>query len=250
MALPHLVQTLLSTLVFAAIFFFGARIRLPCEGRRYYRRAVSFSAGVALAYVFLDLLPEINASRKLLLKDIPEGTSVLADFWVYVAMLCGFLFFYGLHTVLAFSRESGQCEGDCHSTNWPYLLRICGFSLYVWLVTYLQVHSIEELRGPVIFYTIAMGMHLFLIEYALRREHGAVYAKAGKNILAIAAILGWAIGVLVVMPASVVITLTSIVAGGVIMNTMIMEMPREQESRFAYLLAGVLVYGVLILSVK
>ena len=171
-------------------------------------------------------------------------------FTIAAAVLCGFVYFYGQHQALARSSKREVQARAGQVSNWLYHFQICGFAVYVWLVTYLQVNSIEEVQGSTLFYTIAMGMHFFLIEYALKREQGAMYSKTGKNILAAAALLGWGVGVFFVMSVPVVITLMSFVAGGIIMNTMMLEMPREQESRFLYFLAGVFLYSGLIFLCK
>jgi hypothetical protein len=60
--------TVLATLgvatIFAAIFYAQTWRQWPKKGQRGYRRVVSFSAGMAVAHVFVHLLPEIAAASE------------------------------------------------------------------------------------------------------------------------------------------------------------------------------------------
>jgi len=93
-----------------------------------------------------------------------------------------------------------------------------------------------------------MGLHFLSIDHALRREHGSHYEGAGKNILALAALAGWSVGMLAEIPKPIVITLLGFVSGAIVMNSMIMELPREKEGKFgAFLLGGIFYTGLLLL---
>jgi hypothetical protein len=57
-------ETLVSTLIFASIFFAGPSLRLILETKKGYRRIVSLSSGIAIAYVFMNFLPEFGRLGK------------------------------------------------------------------------------------------------------------------------------------------------------------------------------------------
>jgi len=122
------------------------------------------------------------------------------------------------------------------------------FFLYIWLVTYLRVNSIEEVHGSSLFYTIGMAFHFLIIDYSLRREYEDLYLKKVKNFLAAAPLLGWTVGMLVVFRITFIIPMMSFVAGGIIMNTMVMEMPRDEENRFSYFLMGAVLFAAAIIA--
>ncbi|MCJ7500778.1 hypothetical protein MUP29_11040 [bacterium] len=242
------IEPLLSALLYSAIFYFGSRIPMPREGERFYRRVISLSAGVGVAYVFLGLLPELNVAREILLESAEPHTMLFEQYRVYLGALSGFIAFYGVHHLLALTSKGTIDEGVWRAGNWPFLLYVSVFFLYVGLVTYFKVNSLEEVHGSRDFYTIAMGFHLFLIDYSLRREYGELYLKRVKNVLAAAPLLGWMVGMYVIFPVTVVIPLAGVIAGGIIMNTMLMEMPRDTQSRFPYFLMGAVLFSAVILA--
>ena len=239
--------SLLSALAFSVIFFFGSRIHLPGEGEQYYRRTVSLSAGVGVAYVFLELLPELSVAQEVLRRSAEPSTLLFEKYRVYLGALTGFVFFYGAHHIMALVSKDAVEEKVWRAGNWPFLLYVSVFFFYVWLVTYLRVNSLEEVHGSKVFYSVAMAFHFILIDYSLRREYGELYLKRVKNALAIAPILGWLVGIYVVLPVTVVIPMISFVSGGIVMNTMILEMPRENESRFLYFFLGAAIFGSFIM---
>lgn len=53
-------STLAASAVFAWLFWGRPPWRMPAKGQRGYRRIISFSGGMAVAYVFVHLLPEIG----------------------------------------------------------------------------------------------------------------------------------------------------------------------------------------------
>ena len=62
--------------------------------------------------------------------------------------LLGFIVFYGLENLVAWSRE--RVEPDDRGRDWTnpvYLLHVGGFALYAWLVTYLVMELPTEKDG-------------------------------------------------------------------------------------------------------
>jgi hypothetical protein len=96
-------------------------------------------------------------------------------------------------------------------------------------------------------YAVAMGFHFLLLEHSLRREHKSTFDRAGRYVLAIAPLAGWIMGVAMDLPKSVVITLLGIISGAIIMNTLIMELPKEKEGKFWPFLVGGILYGAILL---
>jgi hypothetical protein len=129
------------------------------------------------------------------------------------------------------------------------MLHIGGFALYAGLISYLMVRSIEERAIPVLLYGIAMGLHFLSTGHSLHREHARMYDVCGRWALALAVPAGWVCGVLVELPKQVAITLLGLVSGGVVMNSMIAELPGERDGRFVPFSIGAAAYAVLLLFV-
>jgi ABC-type sulfate transport system permease subunit len=60
---------LVAALVFSAVFLFGSDALIPGSIRHHRRKVLSFGAGVTIAYVFVHLLPELEAARAALLRN-------------------------------------------------------------------------------------------------------------------------------------------------------------------------------------
>jgi len=104
--------------------------------------------------------------------------------------------------------------------------------------------------SPLALYTAAMGLHFLAMDYALSREHGKLYERVGRKVLAAASLLGWMIGTVAELPQPGVVVLFGFVAGAVMMNSMIMELPREKEGKLGSFLLGGLIYTALILLLR
>jgi hypothetical protein len=242
------IATLAAAFLFTAIFLFGGKLHKPAWISRHHRKALSFGAGVSVAYVFIHLLPELAAARDVF-SEITEHLSLpFPEHRVYLSAMLGFIVFYGLDHMVAWSRKTGAVSAsDKSSGDTIFWLHIGGFSVYVWLVSYLMVRSIEEETIPIALYAVAMGFHFLLLEHSLRHEHASTFDRAGRYVLAIAPLAGWIMGVAMDLPKSVVITLLGIISGAIIMNTLIMELPKEKEGKFWPFLLGGILYGAILL---
>lgn len=238
------IETLAAAILFASIFYFGARLRIPGTGQRYHRRILSFAAGVSIAYVFIHLLPELENAKNVFLRETAHRSLPFPEYRVYLSAMMGFMLFYGIEHMVV-HRKSPEAK-----TGGPvFMLHIGGFAAYAWLISYLLVRSIGEGGVSIALYAVAMGLHFLSIDHALRREHGLLYEGTGKNVLALAALAGWSVGMLAELPKPMVITLLGIVSGAIIMNSMIMELPKEKEGKFASFLIGGIFYTVLLFLV-
>jgi len=245
------IENLVSALIFAAIFLFGGALRLPERG--HHRSLLSFGAGVSVAYVFVNLFPELESARIVFARSTAYISLPFRDLGVNLAAMVGFLIFYALENMVVWSKTSGgkkiwRRTGSGASP--IFWLHILGFAVSVWLVSYLRIRNIDEGTVPLALYTVAMGFHFLAGDYALSREHGRLYNRVGRKVLAASAILGWAVGTLAELPQPGVVILFGFVAGAVIMNSMIMELPREKEGRFGAFLLGGIIYTALILMLR
>ncbi|TFG48239.1 MAG: hypothetical protein E4H40_05005 [Candidatus Brocadiia bacterium] len=244
----NIIETFCIAVVFAAIFLFGENLHIVY--RTHKRRALSAAGGAAVAYVFIHFLPELALAGDTFV-EITAGRSLpMPEYRVYLAALMGFILFYGLEHMVHWSGQSGRREKAGYGISDPiFLLHTGGFALYAGLISYLMVRGIDEKSVPILIYGIAMGLHFLSIDHSMHHEHGSMYDKFGKWILAVAALAGWACGILTEFPKPVVITMLGLVSGGVVMNSMIVELPGEKDGRFLYFCAGAAAYSILLFFV-
>ena len=241
------VEPLLAVVVFAAIFLGGGVLHARCSPRT----AISLGAGVSTAYVFVHLLPELSEAGEAFVEATAHMNLPLPELRVYGAALAGFLVFYGLEHLVTWSRESAAGRGDDREAP-PAVVRlhIGGFAAYVGLVSYLMVRGVTGRPAPIALYAVAMGLHFLGVDHALHREHGAAYDRAGRFVMAGAALAGWGVGALFELPRPAVITGLGIVSGGVVMNGMVMELPGEKDGRFWAFVVGAVSYAGLLALVR
>jgi hypothetical protein len=243
------IETLTAALAFAAVFLFGQRLAVTRKGWR--RASVSAGAGAAVAYVFVHLLPDLEeAGRTFVQATAGQAWRVswLAESHVHLAALAGFVVFYGLEHLVAWSGRTTPTEepGGAKERS-VFLLHVGGFAVYAALVSYLMVRGIGLARASIALYAVAMGLHFLSVDHALLREHGPLYLRRGRFILAGAALAGWACGLLAEIPKPLLCDLLGLVSGGVIMNSMITELPREKEGKFWPFLLGAFAYAAIML---
>jgi len=232
-------------LLFAVVFLAGGRIHPLQPFVRDRRSAISLGAGVSIAYVFVHLLPELHLARMELVEAVKaplpfEGAAI------YFLALLGFLLFYGLDHLRERVRESAEEEGHAGLS---FKLHVGGFAAYVGLMAYLLVQDPQERLALMALYAVTIAIHLLGVDHSLREEHGLAYERTGRYVLAGMSLLGWALGLFWTLPAPVPALLVAFIAGAIIVNSAIMELPSDKDGRFLPFLTGGLVYGALMLFV-
>lgn len=241
------IRSLVASLLFAAIFLRGGRLHLITSERA----ALSAGAGVSTAYVFVRMLPELSDAGRVFVTASAGRDLPAPELRVYASALVGFLLFYGLQNLVVWSHAHGAQQRAGRVGLRPImLLHIGGFAMYASLVSYLLVRGITEEPPRMALYAVAMGLHFLGVNRSLRCEHGAAYDRVGRYILAGAVLAGWGAGMLMQFPQPVVITGLGFVSGGVVMNSMVMELPGDQEGHFWPFFGGALSYAGLLALVR
>jgi hypothetical protein len=234
-ALDDSVEPLGLAVLFAAIFAGAGRVRLPPALARREREIISFFAGSSLAYVFVRLLPEIETAKAVLKlprhPPLPSG-----PYLVSLAALGGCILFFVLGRL-------GQGD-DRHRRD---RIRLAIFAVYVALVSYARIALIEHGALPTLLFAVAMGTHFVALDHALARDLGPPYRRRGRYVLAGASLLGWAVGASEAVRPPAMLLLFGFVAGAVIANTLIEELPDAAEARLGPFLAGSLLYALILL---
>jgi hypothetical protein len=236
------IPSLAGPLVLAAIFLGGAVVHAASP-----RVALSVGAGVSTAYVFVYMLPELSEAGAAFVTATADRALPAPRLRVYGAALVGFLVFYGLEHMVAGSGERRTRDETGRESLRPVVfVHIGGFASYVWLVSYLMVRGITNEPVPIVLFTVAMGLHFLGINHSLRREHGAAYDHIGRFVLAGAVLLGWLVATLTEVATPVIITGLGLVSGGVVMNSLLMELPTDQDRRFWPFALGAIGYAALL----
>ncbi len=204
-------------------------------------------SGVSVAYVFVHVLPDLSAAQA----EFRESVAVLLaiEHHVYIMALLGMMAFYGLERAAKVSRQQSMDEGEGDATQpGVFWLHMVSFGLYNALIGYLLMHREEPGALNLITYAIAMALHFVVNDYSLWEDHKRSYDHIGRWILSGAVVFGWVIGTQTMISRAFTAVLFAFLAGGVILNVLKEELPKERESQFWMFALGAIGYSGLLLA--
>lgn len=206
----------------------------------------SFAGGLAVAYVFLHLLPELAEGNEAIgeaLSDVVEPTPLL-DLGIFLVALAGFAAFYGLDR-LARLRAAHSAGGQ--EAVGIYWLHLGAFMVYNGLITYTMALRLRTGVAFAVLFVIAMGLHFVLTDRSLEEHYPRRFAGGGRVLLGLALLAGWALNALFAPTSTVVVALlTALLGGSVLLNVFKEELPPTGRSSYRWFLAGLVLYAALL----
>ena len=256
-----LIGALVIAVVLAALHLAAPHIRrLPFVPER---ATASFAGGLAVAYVFLHLLPEIAEGNEAIGEVLSEQLepTPLTDLGIFLVALAGFAAFYGLQRLAdrrapAPSRTAvpvgGGGAGEAATGREPeppgvYWLHLGSFMVYNALITYTMALRLRTGVAFAVLFTIAMGLHFVLTDRSLEEHYPRRFARSGRLLLAGALLAGWLLDVLFAPTSTVVVALlTALLGGSILLNVFKEELPATGRSSYRWFLAGLVLYAGLL----
>jgi hypothetical protein len=227
---------ILAAFVLAGIHVLADRLKL--SGLRPQMGWLSGASGVSVAFVFLLLLPELAARQEVFAAMPALG---FLDHHVWLIALVGLVAFYGVeHWMLAHGK--GRPEAS-HGAFWGH---IGIFAIYNVVIGYLLFNPHPDVVEHVLVYAAALGLHLLIIDTAMRRHHAERYHRFGRWVMAAAVLVGAAAGVVADVHDGLVAAALAILAGGIVLNALKEELPEEREGRVVPFAAGALALAAVI----
>jgi len=200
------------------------------------RQAASFAGGVAVAYVFLHMLPELvegNATVGRVLSRVEHLTPLL-DLGIFMVALLGFTLYYGLELLAQKAAvKSPEAEGKV------YALHLGMYCLYNFLITYTMPLRVQTGLVYALIFTVAMALHFILSDRNFNRHFPKRFSLGGRLILLGSLAAGWVVTALTdpidVMAVSLMIAFLS---GSILYNVFKEELPGERNSSYACFTLG------------
>jgi hypothetical protein len=209
------------------------------------RRWISAAAGVSVAYVFVDILPELAAQNETLRRV--AGEFLFAEQRIYLLALLSFVVMYGIEHIVLTRRERQREAAGRKERDPVYWLHIAGFAAYSALIGYLLVERSERGHVALAVYALAMAIHFLVVNHALAEEHGDVYRRHGRWVLAGSVTAGWALGVAAPLSEIAFARLFALLAGGVVITSLQSELPDDRRGRFWPFCLGAALFAVVLL---
>ncbi len=234
----------IAALVLAILHIFAGKIRFLQGFPR--SKWLSAAGGVAVAYVFMHVLPELEEWQK----TFEEGSSLtFLKHHLYLVALLGLSIFYSLERAAKLSRASDkESEGE---KKYPriYWLHITSFAVYNALIGYLLIHrDTGGLLGLGLF-VVAMGLHFIVNDYGLYEHYRERYTHNGRWLISLSIIGGWLVGLVAEISEIRLAVIFAFIAGGVILNVLKEELPEQRKSNFWAFFVGVVFYSFLLILI-
>ena len=201
---------------------------------------ISASAGVAIAYVFVDILPLLASQQAKLLATPHTGWLRYLEHHVYLVAMAGFAF----HYLIAMSRgASAGARADVQRDRDGSLTAytsVASLLIYAFLIGYLIGEKWDHGGQPGLIFAVAMALHFLGLNHLAYEEAPHAYLRWLRYQLAGVTVLGWLLGIGTRVSDQVFLMGFSFLAGGIIVVAMSVELPRlrPQSRDFGAFLAG------------
>jgi len=205
----------------------------------------ALSAGVTVAYVFINVIPELEEHRPIVAGSA-TGTVLDAEKRVYLWTLAGFVTFVGLSRLPVHLSQNGSRTAN---DKVPFWGEMSGYSLYTLLIGYLLVHREDPSLLSLGLFVFAMGLHLFMVDIELVEQFAHFYQPWGRMLLVASVLVGWVLGIANALPDSFTSRLFAFVMGAVIVMSAREELPAGQSRRFWWFASGAFCYATLLMLI-
>lgn len=239
--------SLLGVLILVLVHLFVHRFRVLQQEAGPW---ISLSAGVAIAYVFVDVLPLLAKQQSKLVSAETEGWLWFLKHHAYLVALAGFAF----HYAIALSRGA---DADPASGSRRFILGsrlMARFSLisllvYSFLIGYLIGEKWDHDSQPGLLFAIAMAVHFVGLNHLAYEEAPKIYKRWLRFQLAATTLIGWVLAISTRVSDVMFFLAFSFLAGGIIVVAMSVELPRIRPNAADFLafVGGLTGFTVLLL---
>jgi hypothetical protein len=240
------IGSLAAALVFAGVYVAGGWLESSAAVERFWTRNsyISAAAGISVAYIFVDVLPELEFQREVVVKAAEGAELLFAEQRIYLLALLSFVVIYGLEHMVLVTREARRTTVAAGKADAVYWIQLAGYVAYSALIGYLVVDRAERGALALGVYAFAMSVHFLIVDHALAEAHGRAYASRGRWLLAASVLVGWSIAVATPLSELLVARLFAVLAGGVVITSLRAELPDDREGRFWPFCLGAVIFAV------
>ncbi|MBT8470544.1 MAG: hypothetical protein KJN97_17490 [Deltaproteobacteria bacterium] len=211
-------EILLVALILGAAHIIAPRVKGLIK---YPERQQAFGGGLSVAYLFLHLIPSLDASN-----------AVVGPRIYFVALL-GFVAFYGLDVMF-------QPPKHTHPTKYHAYLLV--FFIYDALLVFTLGLNLPPTLILTLVFALSLALDVLNTDLEMQDEYGARFVKWGRWVLLAGVAIGYGLN-LVRRPHPVVIDLvTAALAGFMMYHTSNGVFPVSRNKKFPWFLSGLLTF--------
>ncbi|TDI40339.1 MAG: hypothetical protein E2P02_17205 [Acidobacteria bacterium] len=222
----------------------GLHVAYPWLEERAARRRhiwVPVSAGIAIGYVFLYMLPKLSDYTRAIIAAEPSGAEFF-HYRVFLFALFGFLFYF----IVDRDRLPGHPRAELATS-----LHSASFCFYNALVGYIIPHIPRPGLVPLFVASAVLGVHLLGINHQLRHWHPNRFDRTIRWLLAASIVFGWALATFTSLPKELLLVMTGFLAGAIVVNVMMEELPEKDDPRRVVpFLVGIGIFLVVMIFIR
>jgi hypothetical protein len=248
-------ETALTASLVAALSLAAAQVlalplldRIATLSEQVRRRLLSASAGMSVAYVFIDVLPELGVQHRRVLEAAGPEALLFAEQRVYVVALLSFVVFYGLDSIVLAPRAHDGAPAASRDEARLFPLYVAAFAGYTVLIGHLLVERAAEGGSALWTYTLAMAVHFCIVAHAITERFREPYSRWGRWVLAAAVLAGWAVGVATHLSEVTFARIFAVLAGGVVITSVQRELSGESHGHFWPFVLGAIGFALVLMS--
>ena len=190
--------------------------------------ALDFLAGIAMGYVFVDILPHLAGKQS----KFDEGGYGFLQHHIYILALAGFLTYLAL--ILLDEKRRKSASGE--NFGWgpaplPVKMEAVSLACYAFIVGYMLAEQPTHRIEPALVFAAAMAAHFIGLDHLFHRRYPRLYVGFERYLLTAGLLLGWLLGLFVEMPIVPYAATFAFLAGGIIIVTVIFELPRVTSAK-------------------
>ena len=239
-----------SATVFALIHLLSNKIYRYSEKHR--SKMLSFFGGISAAYVFLDLLPRLEATHvhlRTVFGEIPAFLDVLA---VPGLAFMGFMGFFILEHFAVYSRRKdhtkfgGEIERVSASKR-AFVVHFVSIAFLNLIIGYILRFEAEAGALPLLFYTAALSLHFIILDDTMEQHYKHLYIRFGRYFASVSPLVGWGISVFFPENSSEGYLLLGVILGVILFNAVKDEVPKSEGKNYGLFVAGASIYSALLI---
>jgi len=232
-----------SSVIFASVHLFSNRFYGYSEKHK--DKMLSLFGGIAVAYVFLDLLPRLESTRihlENVFGQIPVFLSYLA---IPGLAFLGFMVFFVLEH-FAIKTRNGK-KTDRRSSIYSFGSHFISIALLNLVIGFILRFEAESGFTPLVLYTVALSLHFIILDNTMERHYKRLYVRFGRFLAGLMPIVGWGLSVIFPENPSEGYLLLALVLGVILFNAIKDEVPKGGGKESRLFVVGALLYsGILI----
>lgn len=213
------------------------------------RSLISFSAGVGVSYVVINLFPYLPYSQTILNQRFGWEEGSILNNSIYIIVLIGFALSYALYKLD--EKEMVELEKkDPRAFKKIYFsMELSFYAVYNAMIGYLVASGSMIASTNILIYFMAFGLHFLMIGWMLCYHHEDKYDRVGWAVLAASVLLGGVLATFLKLPTYLVVCFKAFITGAMTLNVIKFELPGENQGSLRGFIAGLVISAILFILI-